>query len=97
MKILTGNDLGSGAVTWWDGKGWSLFVDDAVDAGEDADEILARETAARRVNVPYAIEASIDAAAMSGLRISRTGCAHSARPCGAILPCQPPTRPAGIG
>ena len=31
MKILTGNDLRSGAVTWWTGKGWSLFVDDAVD------------------------------------------------------------------
>lgn len=61
MKILTGNDLGSGAVTWWDGKGWSLFVDDAVDAGDEADEILAREVATRRVNVPYAINASIDA------------------------------------
>ncbi len=61
MKILTGNDLRSGAVTWWDGAGWSLFVDDAADAGGDADEILAREVATRRVNVPYAIEASIDA------------------------------------
>ena len=61
MKILTGNDLRSGAVTWWNGTGWSLFVDDAVDAGEEAEEILAREEAARRVNVPYAIEASIDA------------------------------------
>ncbi len=61
MKILTGNDLRSGAVTWWTGKGWSLFVDDAVDVGDEADVILAREQAARRVNVPYAIEASIDA------------------------------------
>ena len=61
MKILTGNDLRSGAVTWWNGSGWSLFVDDAVDVGEDAKEILAREEAARRVNVPYAIEATIDA------------------------------------
>jgi hypothetical protein len=58
MKILTGNDLRSGAVTWWNGTGWSLFVDDAVDVGEDAEEILAREEAARRVNVPYAIEAT---------------------------------------
>ncbi len=62
MKILTGNDLRSGAVTWWDGTGWSLFVDDAVDVGDDAEEILAREEAARRVNVPYAIEATLDAA-----------------------------------
>ncbi len=62
MKILTGNDLRTGAVTWWNGSGWSLFVDDAVDVGDEAEEILAREEAARRVNVPYAIEASIDAA-----------------------------------
>lgn len=58
MKILTGNDLKTGAVVWWDGAGWSLYVDDAVDTGEDADEILAREEAARRVNVPYALAAS---------------------------------------
>ena len=55
MKILTGNDLKSGAVTWWDGSGWSLHVEDAVDAGEQADAILAREDAARRVNAAYAI------------------------------------------
>ena len=24
MKILTGNDLRTGAVTWWNGTGWSL-------------------------------------------------------------------------
>ena len=34
MKILTGNDLGSGDVVWWDGKGWSRDVNDAVDVGE---------------------------------------------------------------
>ncbi|WP_126174070.1 DUF2849 domain-containing protein [Altericroceibacterium xinjiangense] len=56
MKILTGNDLKSGAVVWWDGRGWSLHVEDAVDAGDDADTIMAREEAARRVNVPYAID-----------------------------------------
>jgi hypothetical protein len=60
MKILTGNDLKTGAVTWWDGHGWSLHVDDAVDAGEGADEILAREDAARRVNAAYAIDAERD-------------------------------------
>ncbi|MCL6252133.1 DUF2849 domain-containing protein [Altererythrobacter sp. KTW20L] len=61
MLILTGNDLGSGAVTWWDGQGWSLHVDDAVDVGSSADEILGREQSARRVNAAYAIEASKDA------------------------------------
>jgi hypothetical protein len=60
MKILTGNDLKSGAVVWWDGQGWSLHVNDAVDVADEADLIAAREEAARRVNVPYAIEASRD-------------------------------------
>ena len=57
MKILTGNDLKTGAVTWWDGTGWSLHVEHAVDVGDEADLIAAREEAARRVNVPYAIAA----------------------------------------
>jgi hypothetical protein len=57
VKILTGNDLKTGAVTWWDGSGWSLYVNDAVDVGEHAEEILAREDAARRVNSGYAIDA----------------------------------------
>jgi len=61
MKILTGNDLKSGAVVWWDGSGWSLHVDDAADAGERADIILAEETAACRVNGGYAIDAVTDA------------------------------------
>ncbi len=60
MKILTGNDLKSGAVTWWDGVQWSLHVDDAVDVGDNPDSILAREQAARRVNGAYAIDASRD-------------------------------------
>jgi hypothetical protein len=58
MKILTGNDLKTGAVTWWDSTGWSAHVDDAVDVGDEAEEIMAREIAARRVNVPYAIDAT---------------------------------------
>jgi hypothetical protein len=57
MKILTGNDLKTGAVTWWDGHGWSLHVEDAVDAGDESDTILAREEAARTVNAAYAIDA----------------------------------------
>jgi hypothetical protein len=56
MKILTGNDLKTGAVTWWTGYDWSLHVEDAVDAGAEAEAIAAREEAARRVNAPYVIE-----------------------------------------
>ena len=56
MKILTGNDLKSGAVVWWDGSGWSHHVADAVDVGDQAEEILATEEAARRVNASYAID-----------------------------------------
>jgi hypothetical protein len=58
VKILTGNDLRTGAVIWWDGSGWSLHVNDAVDASEHADEILAREEAARHVNSSYVIDAA---------------------------------------
>ena len=57
MKLLTGNDLASGAVTWWAGSWWSLHVEDAVDVDEGGDSILAREEGARRVNAPYIIEA----------------------------------------
>ncbi len=61
MKILTGNDLKSGAVVWWTGSEWSLHVNEAIDVGEEADAIAAREEASRRVNVPYTIEATQDA------------------------------------
>jgi hypothetical protein len=60
MKILTGNDLKTGEVIWWDGANWSRYVDDAVDVGDQADEILAREDAARRVNSGYSIDATKD-------------------------------------
>ncbi len=56
MRIITGNDLKSGAVTWWTGTDWSLHVADAIDAGSDAEAIMARETATCRVNNPYIIE-----------------------------------------
>ena len=59
MKLLTGNDLKTGAVVWWTGAEWSLHVEDAVDVGEEADEIAQREEAARRVNVPYALDAEM--------------------------------------
>ena len=57
MRILTGNDLGSGAVVWWTGEGWSRFVAEAVDVGEHGEAIAAEEEAARHVNAPYVIEA----------------------------------------
>lgn len=57
MKILTGNDLKSGAVVWWTGYDWSIHVEDAADVGDQADNILAREDGARRVNAGYAIDA----------------------------------------
>ena len=57
MNILTGNDLKTGAVIWWDGSGWSLHVNDAVAVGDDADAIVATEQAARRVNGAYLVEA----------------------------------------
>ena len=60
MKLLTGNDLGSGDVVWWTGKGWSRDVHDAVDAGDAADAILKEEEAARRVNASYAVDAGED-------------------------------------
>ena len=41
MRVLTGNDLKTGDVVWWTGEGWSRHVDEAADAGERAEEILA--------------------------------------------------------
>lgn len=61
MKILTGNDLKTGDVTWWTGEGWSRHVNDAIDVGDQADAIAAREEAARNVLAPYAIDATTDA------------------------------------
>lgn len=57
MKLITGNDLASGDVIWWTGKGWSRHVGESVDAGDAAEAILAEESAARRVNVGYIVEA----------------------------------------
>ena len=61
MIILTGNDLKTGAVVWWDGHGWSPHIEQAVDAGEEAEAIAAREEATRSVNVPYAIAGEMTA------------------------------------
>lgn len=56
MKILTGNDLKTGAVTWWDGEGWSLHVDRSVDVGEHSADLIAREEAARHVVGAYVVD-----------------------------------------
>ncbi len=56
MKILTGNDLKSGAVTWWDGAAWSLHVEQAADVGDHAETLIAVEQAARRVVGAYVID-----------------------------------------
>jgi len=58
MKLLTGNDLATGDVTWWTGTGWSRHIEDAVDVGDKGDGILHAEEGARRVNVPYIIDAT---------------------------------------
>jgi Protein of unknown function (DUF2849) len=57
VKLLTGNDLGSGDVIWWTGTGWSRKIEDAVDAGDSGEAILATEEDARRVNASYIVEA----------------------------------------
>lgn len=60
MKIITGNNLRSGAVVWWTGYDWSVHVEDAIDAGEHCDAIIHREEGAQRVTGAYAIEATRD-------------------------------------
>ncbi len=57
MKILTGNALKSGDVVWWTGYNWSRHVSDAIEVGDNVDQILAREIAARTVNDGYVIDA----------------------------------------
>ncbi len=58
MRIVTGNDLVTGDVTWWTGREWSRHIAEAVDAGADAEAIAKREEAALRVNVPYVVDAT---------------------------------------
>jgi hypothetical protein len=59
MKILTGNDLRTGAVIWWTGEGWSLHIEEAVDVGDRGEAILTEETGARRVNSGLIIDGSM--------------------------------------
>jgi hypothetical protein len=58
MRILTGNDLASGDVTWWTGTGWSRHLADAIDVADQGEAIARAEEGARRVNVPYVIDAT---------------------------------------
>lgn len=60
MKILTGNDLRTGAVVWWTGADWSLHIEDAVDAGEHAEAVIAREQGAQRVTDAQVIDGTVD-------------------------------------
>ena len=61
MKILTGNDLKTGAVIWWTGSDWSLHVEDTADVADRGEQILAVEDAACRVNGGYVIDAEATA------------------------------------
>ena len=54
IKLLTGNDLLTGDVVWWDGNGWSLHLADAVEAGP---ELLAQTIAGERINDAALIDA----------------------------------------
>lgn len=59
MKIITGSDLRTGDVIWWTGEGWSRHVNDAVEAGEHAEAIIARENAKQIVTDTQVIEATV--------------------------------------
>jgi len=59
VRLVTGNDLASGDVIWWTGSDWSRHIEEAGDAGDRAEAIAREEEAARRVNGPYVIEASV--------------------------------------
>ena len=61
MKLLTGNDLATGDVIWWDGQGWSRHVEDAADVADRGEAIARAEEGARRVNGPYLIDATATA------------------------------------
>ncbi len=60
MKIVTGNDLKSGAVIWWTGVGWSLDVNNAADTGDQGAKIIAREEGVQNVVGAYVIDAEKD-------------------------------------
>lgn len=61
MKLLTGNDLLSGAVIWWTGSGWSESLATAVglDAAE-GEAALAEAQVGERINDLALIDAERD-------------------------------------
>ena len=59
MKLLTGNDLLTGDVIWWTGTAWSRHVSEAGDVADKGEIIAKSEEAARRVNGPYVIDATL--------------------------------------
>jgi len=59
VKVITGSDLRTGDVIWWTGEGWSRHVNDAVEAGEHAEAIIARENAKQIVTDTQVIEATV--------------------------------------
>jgi len=56
LKILTGNDLKTGAVIWWTGVGWSLDVNDAADVADHGAAIIAREEGVQNVFAAYVVD-----------------------------------------
>lgn len=91
MKILTGNDLPSGDVIWWTGSGWSRYVTEAVDVGEQGEPILSAEEAARRVNMPYIIDAvaTADGVRPAHIKDRIRAAGPTVRPDLAIAPADP--------
>ncbi|MCJ2183392.1 DUF2849 domain-containing protein [Novosphingobium sp. 1949] len=61
MKIVTGNDLKSGAVIWWTGVGWSLDVNQSADVADQGAKIIAREEGVQNVVGAYVIDGEKDA------------------------------------
>jgi hypothetical protein len=96
MKVITGSDLRTGDVIWWTGEGWSRHVNDAVDAGEHAEAIIARENAKQIVTDTQVIEATQTPEGVAP-RTSRTASARSARRCASTSPSSPPTLPPATG
>jgi len=58
VKILTGNDLKSGAVVWWTGVGWSLDVNDSADVADHGATLIAREEGVQNVFAAYVVDAA---------------------------------------
>ncbi|WP_174274839.1 DUF2849 domain-containing protein [Sphingomonas bacterium] len=88
MRLVTGNDLLTGDVTWWTGRTWSRHIAEAVDAGDQAESVAKREEAALRVNAPYVADAAAGPAGPVPLhikdRIRATG--PTVRPDFAVAP-----------